>query len=368
MTPNDVAVTTRWCAGSLQRVLFEGTDWPVSRWAGLAPRARPTTFCPACERPVILKIGPVRRHHAAHHSGDECRVATHPETADHYNAKFRLADELRRVGRLLLRDGCAEVMPPLRGKKRPSTCPKSRTREWMSGWDTVVVERQLGSLRPDVQVLMEGQVLGVIEVLGTHPVPAVKVEALAALGVPWLEITTADVFGRTAALWVAEDPIAVTREAPQPGEWRCPAHEQGLVRVRGPHEEPPREWPEWFSRFVDFYSLQGDGRRQRCMYRVLQSQRPGAGVQMHLERAGHREPLWATESTAPLTRETLPREAFEQDIRAMELLLGAKHDLPMDWIAEEWSTFNPPPRLTWDASRGEWVPRLELRESAQVGD
>src|SRR5689334_8206578 len=108
----------------LQWVIVDGGARRVSTFASLPRRRRPRAMCPVCARPVILKLGPVLEHHAAHAPGVIC-ATTQPETALHVNCKLALAEALRRVSLLEVRRHCGE-------------CDRSEVVEWMRDWDEVL--------------------------------------------------------------------------------------------------------------------------------------------------------------------------------------------------------------------------------------
>ena len=54
---------------ALAWVIVDGRPRHVSDFAGLAPRRRPAAFCHTCGERLVLKLGDVRRHHAAHRAG-----------------------------------------------------------------------------------------------------------------------------------------------------------------------------------------------------------------------------------------------------------------------------------------------------------
>lgn len=71
-------------------VLVDGRPRAVSEFAGVPPRRRPAATCPACGHRLTLKLGRVRRHHAAH-APDALCATTRPETALHFDVKLALA-------------------------------------------------------------------------------------------------------------------------------------------------------------------------------------------------------------------------------------------------------------------------------------
>jgi hypothetical protein len=174
---------------------------PVSRFAAMKPRQRPTALCPQCERPVILKLGPVRKHHAAHHPGEVCS-ATQPESALHISVKCHIADELRRAGSaripLIVVERCAvgrSVLVATSETLSPhelSSSPCDATQEHLAAltWDDVVVERRIAghdaedstlARTPDIVLLNASVPILAIEVFVTHRVDQIKAEALAVL-------------------------------------------------------------------------------------------------------------------------------------------------------------------------------------------
>src|SRR5881275_2385460 len=86
----------------LSWVLVDGVPRHVSEFAALPPRRRPDAICPQCGRHLILKLGTVRRHHAAHEAGWRC-PATRAETALHIDCKLALAFALRSAPTPVLR-------------------------------------------------------------------------------------------------------------------------------------------------------------------------------------------------------------------------------------------------------------------------
>src|SRR4051812_34445335 len=77
--------------------IVDGVPRHVSEFASLRPGQRPRAICPQCARRLTLKLGSVKRHHAAHMAGDVC-AATQPETALHLDTKLALAAALLRPG------------------------------------------------------------------------------------------------------------------------------------------------------------------------------------------------------------------------------------------------------------------------------
>lgn len=141
-------------------------------------RARAPFRCPGCGDPLVPHLGRVRVRHFAHEPGSRCPL-TAPETALHLNAKERL---------LLL---CAEAFAGrerVRVRARCPACRRPAPFDLAAVGDEARDEERLGALRPDVLVLKAGRPALALEVLVTHAVDERKEAALAALGVPAVEI------------------------------------------------------------------------------------------------------------------------------------------------------------------------------------
>lgn len=134
--------------------------------------------CPGCGDPLVPHLGAVRARHFAHEPGSRCPL-TAPETALHLNAKERLLQLCEEAftgrGRVVLQARCPEC-------RRPAPLDLA-----LLG-DEARDEEPLGALRPDVLVLSRGRPALALEVLVTHAVDERKEAALAALGVPAVEI------------------------------------------------------------------------------------------------------------------------------------------------------------------------------------
>src|SRR4051812_24061701 len=90
-------------------VLVGGRPRRISDFAALPARSRPRATCPECGGKLTLKLGRIRRHHAAHAPDATC-AATQPETALHVDTKLYLASELAMAigvaGGLVIRRAC----------------------------------------------------------------------------------------------------------------------------------------------------------------------------------------------------------------------------------------------------------------------
>jgi hypothetical protein len=151
-------------------------------------RARAPFTCLGCGDPVVPHLGQVRRRHFSHHPGSSCPL-TAPETALHLNAKERLlwlAEEAfagRRTVTLLTR--C-------------STCRRLAPRDLAAEGDAAEAEGAVGALRADVLVRSRGRPALAIEVKVTHAVDPGKEAALAAAGVPAVELDAREEWERDA--------------------------------------------------------------------------------------------------------------------------------------------------------------------------
>jgi len=141
-------------------------------------RERAPFSCPGCGDPLVPHLGAVRARHFAHEPGSACPL-TSPETALHLNAKERLlylcAEAFAGRSRVVVRARCPD-------------CRRPMPLDLAEAGDEARDEERVGALRPDVVVLRRGRPVLALEVLVTHAVDAKKEAALAALGVPAVEI------------------------------------------------------------------------------------------------------------------------------------------------------------------------------------
>lgn len=129
-------------------------------------------FCPECRERVVLKLGDIRVHHAAHKANSTC-PATNPETAIHLNTKYYLVEKLK----------AAQTV-----RFHKSTCTGCGQEETItvSDWDDVAAEVTWEGYRLDVGLSKAGQVIAAIEVLVSHKVDQTKKSRLESI--PWIEI------------------------------------------------------------------------------------------------------------------------------------------------------------------------------------
>jgi hypothetical protein len=81
------------------------------------------------------------------------------------------------------------------------------------GWDRVQVELRLGTRQPDIVLSRGGRAVGAVEVFATHAVDREKAAALAAMGLPWLEVRAQAIL-RPDGAWMPPTLLPVHRSAP----------------------------------------------------------------------------------------------------------------------------------------------------------
>jgi Competence protein CoiA-like family len=152
-------------------------------------RARAPFACIGCGEPLSAKLGEERAHHFAHRPGSACPL-TRPETALHLDAKERL---------LAL---AADAFARRRAVRLAARCPRCRREaplDLAALGDAALAEGAAGALRCDVLVTRGGAPALALEVKVTHAVDAAKEAALAALGLPALEIDAREAWLRDEA-------------------------------------------------------------------------------------------------------------------------------------------------------------------------
>jgi hypothetical protein len=308
---------------ALSWVLVDAVARPVSDFAALAPGRRPSAVCPHCGERVILKLGRVRRHHAAHRPGADC-LATRPESALHLDCKFALGAALREAAGagslLVIRQICA-------GSARERCDRESRT-EWLRDWNEVRVEHRLDNARrPDLLVLRDGTPIGAIEIVVSNQMAAEKAEALAAAGVPWIEVD-ADPGRRGPNDWNIGEPLEI-RRLNETRPWRCGAHAGEIAfRARAPMQvrEPPpdqcaRSTILRAARVVDVYHPSGG--RERFIYSIHEELTQAADPVYVLRRG--------TLEIARADADEALRPAFREDVNRLRRDDDVFADSPMQW-------------------------------------
>jgi hypothetical protein len=141
-------------------------------------RARGPFRCIGCGDELVAKLGAVRARHFAHRPGSTCAL-TRPETALHLDAKERLVAL------------CADAFSRARRVRLLARCPGCRREaplDLAALGDAATPEAPLGALRVDVLVTRGGRPALALEVRVTHAVDVAKEAALAAAGVPAVEV------------------------------------------------------------------------------------------------------------------------------------------------------------------------------------
>ncbi len=311
-------------------VIVDGDIRHVSEFSRLAVGARPNTRCPQCDRRLILKLGRVLRHHAAHTKGVHCAISQ-PETLRHLNTKLGIAKKLR--------DACGSgsVLRTLQccaGGRAP--CDKLREAEWLRDWDEVLVEYRIGnSRRPDIVLRARGQDVGAIEIVVTHSVSLEKESALSRLGVAWIEVAADPEVDET---WSVESPLPVIRTS-ETLEWRCLQHEEehratmtAVVARHAEQDEAVRHTEALrAARVVDVYRPSGS--RTRLIYRVDELRTDGVAhtVVLRLGRLAIASvPLLGANDDRTDAWSVL-RSEFARDVERQTAEEGAFMDSPMHW-------------------------------------
>jgi hypothetical protein len=282
---------------------------------------------------VTLKLGQVLRHHAAHAPGDSC-PATRPETALHIDCKLALAVALRAAS------GPGAVLSIVQtcSGANGEACAQQREREWARDWDAVSVEHRVASsLRPDIVLHRAGAAVAAVEILVSNEVTSHKAQALAALGVPWIEVPASTMLAARNG-WSVAVPLTVARETGvEP--WRCPvhdaAHRAALASVearRARERESSRDASVLrAARVVDIYHA--GGARERFIYRVTELLTDGKPDAIRLQRGGAEIasiPVESFDGTRTRAWATL-RLAFVEDLARFTRRPGSFTDSPMHW-------------------------------------
>lgn len=189
-----MTATLEWAIGP------DGQPRSASWFIGVEPRERPSMTCPCVgadgsRHEVIAKAGESGKvtPHFAHLPDSTC-AATNPETAEHYNAKMRLASILSDADGLCVTAWCKSW--------HRVSCVWS-----VHSWVSVAPEFTVGTRRPDVALLdAKGEAIGAIEVLHSHAVDGRKARDLAASGLRWIEVRSL-----VALEWRPERPLHIAQ-------------------------------------------------------------------------------------------------------------------------------------------------------------
>ncbi len=175
---------------TLEYALVDGVSVAADTMRAIHPDDRPRAICPCCAERVAWKAGPEITPHVSHLADTQCAL-TNPETAEHYNAKAHMFVALQALSDINTQHQCCKCRQPVALKP------------WASGWHSVALEHRVGSRRPDIVLLDDrSDVIAAIEVKHSHAVDSKKAADLAALGVPWIEVTS-----EVARAWKATGPI-----------------------------------------------------------------------------------------------------------------------------------------------------------------
>jgi hypothetical protein len=156
----------------------EGAKVRASRLAAADRRARAPFTCLGCGEELVPHLGRIRAPHFAHRAGSRCPL-TAPESALHLDAKERLLAR------------CADAFAGRRRLVALARCPacrRARPIDVAALGDRAVGEGAVGALRADVLVLAGARPAFAFEVRVTHAVEPEKEAALAAAGVPAVEL------------------------------------------------------------------------------------------------------------------------------------------------------------------------------------
>jgi hypothetical protein len=166
----------------------DGRKVRADRLAAKDRRGRGPFACVGCGEVLVPHLGRIRAPHFAHLAGSRCPL-TAPETALHLDAKERL---------LAL---CAEAFAGARRVAVVARCPACRRAtplDLATLGDAAEPEGAVGPLRADVLVRARGRPALAVEVKVTHAVDPEKEEALAAAGVPFVEVDAREEWERPA--------------------------------------------------------------------------------------------------------------------------------------------------------------------------
>ncbi len=322
---NDAAPRLSW-------VMFGDMPRHVSSFSGTAPGHRPAVRCPQCDRQLVLKLGSIRQHHAAHAPHDVC-PATNPETALHINCKLALVTALRSAAgpdaRLSILRQCAG--------HAGAECRATRIYDAFGAWDEVELECRVGEARrPDIVLRRSGVAIGAVEIVVSNRVSIEKADALRALSLPWIEVR-GDAALTAPGAWSTADPLPVQRTSDAP-TWRCPTHHAAhdahraaqAERAAAEHEAQRRATVLRASRVVDIYHASGD--RDRLIYRITRDFVDGR-VEAVTLRCGGRvvstHPATGREGRAALRADV--RNAFSADVKRHARSSESFADSPMSW-------------------------------------
>ena len=175
----------------LEWATVDGVIFHAAQFVGVDPSDRPEGRCQCCDEAIVWKAGDVVLPHVAHRANSTC-PSTNPETAEHMNAKAKIAHALTSENALTIASTCSVGHP---GSMRWDVAP----------WAYVQPEYRLGTRRPDVALLTTARDgIAAIEVLHTHAVDKAKASDFAAAGLPWIEVHSSVALG-----WDEKSPLQI---------------------------------------------------------------------------------------------------------------------------------------------------------------
>ena len=207
----------------------------VSEFAELEPRQRPKPTCPVCSRTVVLRLGEVRAHHAAHRKGAICRT-TNPEYALYFNSKVHIGKALEGASKLSVGVKC-----------RNKHCFRRRSVDWVADWDRVMIETEAGSTKPDVTLYRGDSAVASIDVAVSRTLDVDKGAARKLHPIPWVVVRTSKNLYRRVLAWTpasvleVEAGVIVDGECSECVEERELAAKQRLERKRRREEKRKRK-------------------------------------------------------------------------------------------------------------------------------
>lgn len=239
----------------------------------------------------------------------------------------------------------------------------------MNGFDEVVVERTLESIRPDILLLSSGEAVGAIDVVHTHRVDTEKEKKLRELGLPWLEVEAAPEIFAGEHPWRGPEPLPYLRRRPW-AVWRCQHHAEEWKSILAEREAErerqrrERDTETLFVRIVDIFHPRGT--HFRDVYRIRVWAPSGQLHESYIDAWG--DPKVRISVASAPDRETI-RVLNQRFRRWLETRHGQSFsDSPMRWTRPlhlpepnvldcRWY----PPRYRFSSRYRRWFPLRELR-------
>lgn len=304
---------------------------------------RPDVFCPVCNEQVILKLGKINAHHAAHKPGVKC-IVTEPESVLHLNTKLYIAKQLESATRLLTNNRCdAEIFK----------CKNTQFVVLAEDWNGVEVETIFDSRRPDIALVRDGEIILAIEVRVSNAVNQEKAKDYKDRGIRWCEIKAHESIYTPPTAWRSDKPLKFSVVVPSLDSWICAACKP---QYKGKNNPQPV-----MGIIYDIYH-DGNARRTRLFYEITEITRDDGEVISHL--------LWMLYPRRIMIKQAghysaaLRNLMDDCDMDAYSKAQGSIFDSPTGWIMN-WNgkyedfpyrdTSLYPPRYQWDITAGRWV-------------